>query len=115
MRKFETGATRDDDTTKHDYEGFLNPRVIYEYGCYMHKHRIQSDGRLRDSDNWQKGIPKAQYVKSLWRHFLDLWSLHRGMDVIDYDGKPLDIKECCCAIMFNVMGILCVVTKEEEE
>lgn len=32
MRKFETGATRDDDNTKSDYEGFFAPEVIERFG-----------------------------------------------------------------------------------
>jgi len=46
-----TGATRDVDNDKYDYEGFLSPIVLHRYAQYMHKHRLQSDGELRDSDN----------------------------------------------------------------
>ena len=28
MRKFETGATRNDDSNKYDYEGFLSPLIL---------------------------------------------------------------------------------------
>ena len=98
MRQFETGATRDTDEGKCDYEGFLSPLVIERYGRYMHKHRIQADGTLRPSDNWQRGIPCDQYMKSLWRHFMDVWKIHRsGAD---------DIDEALCAVMFNAMGYL---------
>ena len=58
MRKFKTGATRDNEDTKIDFEGFYHPLVVERFGEYMHKHRVQADGELRDSDNWQKGIPK---------------------------------------------------------
>jgi hypothetical protein len=111
MRKFETGATRDDDTEKYDYEGFLHPLVIERFGEYMHKHRHQADGELRDSDNWQKGMPKDQYIKSLFRHFVDLWKSHRG-----YKTKETK-EELCCAIMFNVMGYLSrlILLKNDEE
>ena len=78
IRKFDTGATRDDDLTKNDYEGFFSPLVIEAFGDYMNKHRKQADGKLRDSDNWQKGFPYSVLMKSLWRHFLDLWKYHRG-------------------------------------
>ncbi len=98
MREFETGATRDTDEGKHDYEGFLSPLVIERFGEYMTKHRKQADGNLRDSDNWQKGIPQDAYMKSGWRHFLDWWKFHRG-----HGG---DIEEILCAVMFNVMGYL---------
>lgn len=77
MRQFETGATRDSDETKPDYEGFLSPLVIEAFGAYMTKHRVQADGGLRDSDNWQKGMPLPVYMKSLWRHFFAVWKGHR--------------------------------------
>lgn len=106
IRTFETGATRDTDVGKNDYEGFLSPLVIERFGDYMTKHRRQSDGKLRDSDNWQKGIPRPQYIKSLFRHFIDLWKAHRGYDVID-------VEETLCAIVFNAMGYLHEWLKEK--
>ena len=108
IRQFKTGATRDTDLNKPDYEGFLSPLVIQRYGEYMSKHRVQSDGGLRDSDNWQKGIPKDAYMKSLFRHFMDLWSEHRGFE--GRDGS----EEALCAIMFNAMGYLHETLKERE-
>ena len=78
MRTFDTGATRDTDVGKFDYDGFLSPLVLVRYAAYMHKHRTQSDGTLRDSANWQKGIPRDQYRKSAWRHFIEWWTLDRG-------------------------------------
>lgn len=100
MRTFDTGATRDGDTDKYDYEGFLSPLVLERFAAYMHQHRLQADGQLRDSDNWQKGIPLAAYMKSCWRHFLDLWMLHRG------HARPVTVEDACCALMFNVQGYL---------
>lgn len=101
MRNFETGATRNDDHDKFDYEGFLSPVVLEEFAKYMHSHRLQADGKLRDSDNWQKGIDQNSYMKSLFRHFMDLWMLHRGIS-----RGEVTKKEACTAIMFNVMGYL---------
>lgn len=99
-RSFDSGATRDSDDSKLDFEGFLSPAVLERYAQYMNKHRIQSDGTLRDSDNWQKGMPEEVYVKSLLRHVWDLWLLHRGY-------KAREPKEdALCAIMFNAMGLL---------
>jgi hypothetical protein len=65
MREFDTGATRDNNEDKHNYEGFLSPLVIEEFGRYMHRHRHQADGKVRDGDNWQKGIPTEAYMDSL--------------------------------------------------
>lgn len=112
IRQFETGATRDKNANKYDYEGFLCPLVIREYGAYMHKNRLQKDGTLRASDNWQNGIPKDSYMESIWRHFHDLWTLHRGYEAVDFEGKPVTIKEALCGIMFNAMGYLHEVIKE---
>lgn len=107
MRKFETGATRDTTEGKYDYEGFFSPIVIERFAKYMHKHRKQADGSLRDSDNWQKGIPKDAYIKSTWRHFMDLWFLHRGHKRYDTkDGHEITKEEALCAILFNVQGYL---------
>lgn len=98
MRTFRTGATRDDDKTKIDPEGFLSPLVIKAFCNYMHKHRVQADGSLRESDNWQKGMDQSVYMKSLWRHFLDLWLEHRKYK--SRDGK----EEALAGLLFNVMG-----------
>ena len=110
VRQFNTGATRDSEVGKNDYEGFLSPLVIEEFGNYMNKHRIQSDGTLRDSDNWQKGFGDKHYdvcIKSTWRHFLDFWAIHRGYKRFDSkDGHEITISEVICAIMFNVMAYL---------
>ena len=112
MRQFDTGATRDSDVNKNDYEGFLSPEVLERYGDYMTKHRKQADGNLRDSDNWQKGIPKNAYIKSMWRHFLDVWFIHRGYKRFDKQrNENISIDEALCALLFNVMGYLFEVLK----
>jgi len=115
MRTFQTGATRDDEAGKPDYEGFLHPLVIERYGRYMHAHRRQADGALRDSDNWQKGIPRAAYIKSAFRHFVDWWSLHRGRRVLNASGELMDPTEPLCALMFNTMGYLYEMLREAED
>ena len=101
MRTFDTGATRDTDENKPDYEGFLSPLVIERYGEYMSAHRKQADGGLRDSDNWQKGIPLNEYMKSMMRHLIEVWSIHRGWN----NSRPA-LEEALCALMFNTMGYL---------
>lgn len=100
MRKFESGATRDNDENKLDYEGFLSPLVLDRYAQYMHKHRKQADGVMRSSDNWQKGIPMPAYMKSMWRHFMDVWRQFRGLKGED------SFEESLCALLFNVHGML---------
>ena len=108
MRKFNTGATRDNDEGKYDYEGFYNPLVVKRFGQYMDKHRKQADGQLRDSDNWQKGIPKDAYIKSAWRHFMDWWLEHRGYK--SRDG----LEDALCALLFNIQGYLFEILKTKE-
>ena len=106
MRSFETGATRDNDEGKHDIEGFYSPIVIHRFAEYMTKNRVQSDGKLRDSDNWQKGMPINQYMKSLSRHYLDVWLEHR-----EFKGRD-DIEEALCGLLFNAQGMLFELLKK---
>lgn len=108
VRTFETGANRDVDTNKLDYEGFLSPRVLTRYAEYMHKNRFLRDGTMRDSDNWQKGIPRSVYMKSMWRHFMEVWRIQRGLDPWAL------LEEALCALLFNVSGMLHEVIKMRE-
>ncbi len=103
VRTFDTGATRDTDDGKPDYEGYLSPVALRAFGCYMLRHSVQSDGSHRPSDNWQKGIPIDAYMKSAWRHFFDWWEMHRAHD-LDFDAEMLE--ESLCALLFNVQGYL---------
>jgi hypothetical protein len=114
IRQFETGATRSSDAGRDDYEGYLSPLVIERFGQYMTKHRVQADGNIRESDNWQKGMPLATYIKGLWRHFHHFWMRHRGWTVSD----PLaaaDIEEDLCAMLFNVQGYLHTLLVEKQQ
>lgn len=109
LRQFKTGATRDNEDGKLDYEGFFSPIVIRKFAEYMHKHRVQADNNLRSSDNWQKGIPKDAYMKSMFRHFMDVWLEHRG-----YESRE-GLEEALGALMFNVMGYWYETIKEGEQ
>lgn len=113
IREWVSGAYRDTNEEKLDYEAFLNPLVIQAFAQYMHKHRHQADGKLRAGDNWQGlfGSPdehRAVCMKSMWRHFHDLWMFHRG-----YRGRDT-IKEALCALLFNIMAYLYSILIEEE-
>jgi len=107
IRQFKTGATRDTEAGKLDYEGFLSPEVLKAFVEYMNKHRVQSNGSLRPSDNWKKGIPKDVYMKSAWRHFMDWWSIHNNLP-----GRET-MHDALAGVMFNVMGYFFEVLKEE--
>ena len=108
MRTFETGATRDADVTKFDYEGFLSPFALERFGRYMHENRVQKDGNIRDSDNWQKGIPLDAYMKSLLRHVFELWAAHRNQSagIVSGEFVVADRQQALCAILFNAQGYL---------
>ena len=107
IREFPSGANRDTDNGKPDYHGFMSPLVIRAFGAYMHKHRLQSNGAMRDSDNWKKGIPKPEYMKSLFRHFVDVWLFHDG-----YVGRG-NIEDALCGIIFNASGYLFELEKQK--
>ena len=110
VRTFETGATRDTDEGKHDYRGYLSPLVLRRFGEYMTKHRTQSDGTVRASDNWKKGMPQQEYLSSALRHVGDVWLLHEG-----YDGvASQDIEEALCGLLFNIQGYLHSYLEENE-
>lgn len=104
MRVFDTGATRNVDDTKLDYEGFLSPLVLNRYAKYLNKHRIQADGQVRPSDNWQKGIPLDVYMKSCWRHFMDWWTGHREPPYGQTQTE--EFEDAICAVLFNASGYL---------
>jgi 5'(3')-deoxyribonucleotidase len=115
-RTFNTGATRDTDSGKLDPEGFYTPRVIHRFSQYMDNCRHLLDGTLRDSDNWQKGIPRPVYMKSLWRHFLATWWEHRrwleGDDTLySQDRLETDL----CGVLFNTQGMLNTILKDREQ
>lgn len=112
MRTFESGANRNSDDEKYDYEGFLNPLVIEAFGKYMNKHRHLEDGSLRASDNWQNLFGEQHLdvcMKSAWRHFLDLWKEHRGYTSID------GIDEAICGLMFNIMAYYYKILKDRNK
>jgi hypothetical protein len=105
-RTFSGGATRDVDDNKLDFEGFLSPQVLQAFAEYMHKHRLMKDGSVRSSDNWQNGMPKSVYVKSLARHFFDLWLMHR-LDTDELtrpDGEHVTLADTLGGIQFNLQG-----------
>lgn len=109
VRKFETGATRDTDAGKLDFDGFLSPLVLRQYADYMHGHRKLPDGSLRASDNWSLGIDREVYMKSLWRHFFAVWEENKGIETPD--GLVANL----CAVLFNASGMLHEVLKAQND
>jgi hypothetical protein len=108
MRTFKSGATRDQDETKLDYEGFYSPSVMKRFAEYMNEHRQQPNGSMRSSDNWQKGMPLEAYMKSAFRHFMDWWAIHRD------EPADEDLEVALCALIFNAQGYLHEVIKAND-
>lgn len=103
LRTFSTGATRDTNEGKLEPWGFASPLAELEYSRYMNKHRIQSDGQLRDSDNWKRGIPILAFYHSLSRHILAFRLLMEQEDGPVPDNEIIDV---LCAVKFNVDGLI---------
>ena len=109
-RTFDTGATRDTEDGKLQFDKFLSPIVLKAYAEYMHKKRVIGGG-LRQGDNWQKGIPMDVYMGSLSRHYMDIWLHQQGYG--EETGE--DFETALVAMMFNVMGMLHTVLSETVE
>ncbi len=103
IRTFDTGATRDTAEGKHEPWGFMSALAEKRFCEYMHKHRMQQDGKMRDSDNWKKGIPAEAYKHSLSRHIRDLRLILEGFPS---EADETDMEEVLCAVLFNVQGLL---------
>ena len=106
IRKFPTGATRDVDQEKLDFEGSLSPLVLQRYAEYMKRNCTLPDGSRRPCDDWKKGMPKDSYVKSAWRHFCDWWLEHSAF------RSREGIEDAICGLLFNAMGYLHVLLLE---
>ena len=106
VRTFETGANRDVDINKLDYEGFISPLVLKVFAEYMHKNRFLRDGTMRDSDNWQKGMPLDVLLKSLTRHFMSVWTDKRS-------GLTPTLDDLC-GVLFNTQGLILQILRGEE-
>ena len=111
IRTFEGGATRDTEQNKLDYEAFNSPLVDKCYATYLNKHRTQSDGSLRDGDNWQKLFGEKHTdvcMKSLCRHVVDVRLAHRG------HASEQPIVDSLCGIIFNAKAYLLKLMLNEE-
>lgn len=99
IRTFDSGATRDALTGKLAVHRFMSPKVVKRYCEYLESHRVQTNGEVRDPDNWKKGMPKEVYAESLFRHvMIDAWEQFESTGTITEDTL--------CAILFNASGFL---------
>lgn len=105
MRKFATGAFRDQDAQKLNYLGSLSPLALEGFVDFMRRHNIV-DGKLkRDEGNWKKGFPKQSYMESKFRHFMETWKIHESYS----DDEILD---ALYAEFFNIQGYIHVLLLE---
>ncbi len=102
IREFKTGATRDTNEGKLEYARFLSPEVLHRFAHYMHKNRKQTDGTIRDPDNWKKGMELGVYMDSMSRHYWDVWLHHTGAGHLATEN----LEESLTGLMFNSMGYL---------
>ena len=114
MRQFEGGATRDadDHPEKPSYYKALSPIVLREYVKYLGRHRTLPDGSKRDWDNWKAGIPIDVYMDGLLRHTMAVWLIQQGFRSYDNHGE-VNTKDSLCGVMFNSIGMLHEILKEE--
>lgn len=110
VRTFGTGATRTGGN-KPEYAGYLSPRVLEAFGRYMFEHQVQPDGKIRDCRNWQRGIPQESYMQSMFRHFMEVWTIYEnGCGDADYAAEyEQEMITSLMALFFNVQGMAHVV------
>jgi len=108
MREFDTGATRNDNAEKFGITGFRSRYADEAYYAYMHGHRMQADGVLRDPDNWKKGMPIETYYEGLDRHHHDVFSIHESGQAFrrNEDGGEVGLEDALAAMLFNITGLL---------
>lgn len=103
LRISESGAIRNSDIGKINYQGALSPLILEAYGKYIEKHSLLPDGTRRNNKNWQNlfGTPEEHRqvcIESAWRHFIDLLMEHDGYE--SRDG----IDEALGGLMFNIQA-----------
>lgn len=94
MRKFVTGAVRDDDNEKEDYIESISWLSLKRYCKYM-----SSKAKRYGKGNWKKGIPPQDYLESMLRHvqkFVAEWEY----------GVCEEKDDHLSAIIFNCQGLM---------
>jgi hypothetical protein len=95
MRKFTTGAVRDNDETKEDYVETISWRAMKRYAQYMTGKKSRYG-----AGNFKKGIPIESYEQSLLRH------IQKYLEN-KYEGGTIEVDEDhLSAIVFNTFGIM---------
>jgi len=100
IRVFESGAKRDSDKHKLDYDGALSPEVLRAFAIFMDFNRQMADGSSRSVADWKQGVPLDVYMKSAMRHFMSWWLAHHGNQTSE------DRVWALLALLFNLQGYL---------
>jgi hypothetical protein len=95
IRKFTSGAIRDNDDTKEDYIETISWKAMKRYAQYM-----TGKKKKYGAGNFKKGIPQESYEQSLVRH-LQKYLANK------YEGGDVEKEEDhLSAMLFNVFGII---------
>jgi len=114
VRIFDSGATRDNNEGKLEYARFMSPIVLKRFAEYMNLHRKQTDGNLREPDNWMNLFGDKHEdvcLDSLFRHVMDVWLINKGFQT---EARE-DIEPALCAILFNAQAWLFKVLMDKQE
>lgn len=95
VRKFESGAIRDNDDTKEDYIETFSWTAQKRYAQYMTGKKARYG-----AGNFKKGIPIESYEQSLVRH------LQKYLENKYEDGTEEKEDDHLAAMRFNIDGIM---------
>ncbi len=95
IRKFTTGAIRDNDETKEDYIETISWTAFKRYAQYM-----TGKKKKYGQGNFKKGIPVESYEQSLVRH-LQKYLANKYEQGDDEKGE-----DHLSAMVFNLFGIM---------
>lgn len=95
IRKFASGAIRDNDENKEDYIETISWTAFKRYAQYM-----TSKKSKYGSGNFKKGIPIESYEQSLVRH------LQKYLVNKYEDGNLEKEEDHLSAMVFNIFGIM---------
>ena len=102
FRTSSSGATRDLNDGKKQYDKFIHPLVIERFADYMQGKRAMPDGSSREGDNWWNGFPREWLIESMGRHYQDTLLHTKGF----HEATTEDEETALCGLLFNVQSML---------